>query len=203
MAHTSFQRDVCRILATRRRSGGESYVAGVLALNELRCQPRRSRDVDLFHDTEAALAANKVLALVGRLKPRDWIDVISCDENLQPLGYLAWAACGKDPGFSSHALLAEAQRSSRYTQIELQSLDFEGPVPDAATLSRRWHTALQSAEHICSLLPTHAVGKCVLTSGGELSRHTPADLHDASILSSLRVHAGSIGGAWPHLVGQY
>ncbi|MCX7008454.1 MAG: nucleotidyl transferase AbiEii/AbiGii toxin family protein, partial [Kiritimatiellaeota bacterium] len=164
MALTSFQRDVCRILAARRRNGGESYVAGGLALNELLHQPRRSRDVDLFHDTEAALAAtwpadraaletagcsvqvtreatgfvealftragqtlliqwsrdsafrffplvedellgltlhpldlaaNKVLALVGRLEPRDWIDVLGCDEKLQPLGYLAWAACGK------------------------------------------------------------------------------------------------------------
>lgn len=41
------------------------------------------------------LATNKVLALVGRLEVRDWIDVIACDERLQPLGYLAWAACGQ------------------------------------------------------------------------------------------------------------
>ncbi|MEO6402890.1 MAG: nucleotidyl transferase AbiEii/AbiGii toxin family protein, partial [Vicinamibacteria bacterium] len=46
------------------------------------------------------LATNKVLALVGRLEVRDWIDAIGSHERLQPLGYLAWAACGKDPGFS-------------------------------------------------------------------------------------------------------
>lgn len=45
------------------------------------------------------LATNKVLALVGRLEVRDWVDVIASDERLQPLGYLAWAACAKDPAF--------------------------------------------------------------------------------------------------------
>ena len=43
------------------------------------------------------LATNRVLALVGRVEVRDWVDVIECDSRLQPLGYLAWAACGKDP----------------------------------------------------------------------------------------------------------
>ena len=44
------------------------------------------------------LATNKVLAMVGRLEVRDWVDVINADRRLQPLGYLLWAACGKDPG---------------------------------------------------------------------------------------------------------
>ena len=271
MALTSFQRDICRILAERRRSGGESYVAGGLALNELLRQPRRSRDVDLFHDTEAALAAtwpadraaleaagcavkitretpgfveavatragqtlliqwardsafrffplveddrlgltlhpldlaaNKVLALVGRLEPRAWIDVLSCDEKLQPLGFLAWAACGKDPGFSPRSLLAEARRSSRYTQTELQSLDFAGPTPDAGLLSRHWHAALQKAEQICSLLPAPEAGKCVLTNGGELCRSAPDELRAPGKLETLQFHTGSIGGAWPRIFEQ-
>ncbi|MCX6996948.1 MAG: hypothetical protein NTV49_07645 [Kiritimatiellaeota bacterium] len=57
MALTDFQRDICLVLAARRRASGESYVAGGLALNELLRLPRRSRDMDLFHDTEQALAA--------------------------------------------------------------------------------------------------------------------------------------------------
>ncbi len=32
------------------------------------------------------LATNKVLALVGRLEVRDWVDVLACDAGLQPLG---------------------------------------------------------------------------------------------------------------------
>ena len=58
------------------------------------------------------LATNKILALAGRLESRDWIDVLTTHEKLQPLGYLAWAACGKDPGFSPASLLAEASSSA-------------------------------------------------------------------------------------------
>ena len=34
------------------------------------------------------LATNKVLALVGRLEARDWVDVINCHERIQRLGCL-------------------------------------------------------------------------------------------------------------------
>ena len=71
------------------------------------------------------LATNKVLALAGRLEPRDWIDVLTTHDKLQPLGYLLWAACGKDPGFSPASLLAEAGRSGRYSQAELNELAFD------------------------------------------------------------------------------
>ena len=46
----------CRLLAANRIRSGESYVAGGAALNELLSSPRRSRDIDLFHDTVVALA---------------------------------------------------------------------------------------------------------------------------------------------------
>ena len=59
------------------------------------------------------LATNKVLALVGRLEVRDWVDVISCDERLQPLGYLAWAACAKDPGFAPPGITAGTRERRR------------------------------------------------------------------------------------------
>lgn len=60
------------------------------------------------------LATNKVLALVGRLEVRDWVDVIHASERIQPLGYLAWAACGKDLGFSPQGILEHASRSTHY-----------------------------------------------------------------------------------------
>lgn len=56
MALTAFQRDVCRVLAGRRRAGGESYVAGGIALNVALEAHRLSRDLDLFHDTTEAVA---------------------------------------------------------------------------------------------------------------------------------------------------
>ena len=57
MALTSLQRDVCRALADRRRASGESYIAGGAALQEAVAAARLSRDLDIFHDTDEALAA--------------------------------------------------------------------------------------------------------------------------------------------------
>ncbi len=83
------------------------------------------------------LATNKLLALVGRAEPRDLVDALACHEALQPLGYLAWAACGKDPGFSPQAILEHAAGSTRYAAVELAGLAFEGASPDPADLLRR------------------------------------------------------------------
>lgn len=83
------------------------------------------------------LATGKVLALVGRVEPRDFVDTLTCDRAVQPFGYLAWAACGKDPGFSPAAILEHAARSARYSETELARLDFEGEAPSASELSGR------------------------------------------------------------------
>jgi hypothetical protein len=83
------------------------------------------------------LATNKTLALVGRLEVRDWVDLIHAGERIQPLGYLAWAACGKDPGFGPKGILETAGRAARYSEAEVQQLAFVGEAPAAADLSRR------------------------------------------------------------------
>ena len=56
MAATAFQRRILRLLAPSRKER-ESYVAGGVALNVLLRAPRRSQDIDLFHDTREAVAA--------------------------------------------------------------------------------------------------------------------------------------------------
>lgn len=148
------------------------------------------------------LATNKVLALVGRLEPRDWIDVLECDARLQPLGYLAWAASGKDPGFSPRGILAEAARSGRYSAEELASLDFDGPPPDPADLSRRWHSALRNAAEICDLLPPASVGCCVLDGAtGVLFQGSPEELGPALREGRIVFHRGHLGGSVPSLPG--
>ena len=269
MALTPFQRDVCRLLADNRLRSGESYVAGEAALNELLRAPRRSRDIDLFHDTEEALAAawsadrdsleeegyelsvirerptfveaairrgddsvimqwahdsayrffplvahdelglvlhpfdlatSKVLALVGRVEPRDFVDTLTCDSEVQPLGYLAWAACGKDPGFSPTAILELAARSARYTEAELRGLDFEGPTPDAASLAQRWRAILESAREIVGLLPADVAGQAVLLGDGTPYRGEPSALREALADGDLLFHEGCILGAFPRLV---
>jgi hypothetical protein len=107
------------------------------------------------------LATNKALALAGRLEIRDWIDLVTCHEQIQPLGYLAWAACGKDPGFSPFTILEQAGRSGRYTTAELEELSFDGPPPDLAELLRKWHSLLEEAREVVAILLAGQVGACL------------------------------------------
>jgi hypothetical protein len=269
MALTDLQRRICRLLAATRVASGESYVAGGAALNELLETSRISRDVDLFHDTEEALAAswqtdrglleaegfgvrvlreragiveaevddgtdrarlewardsafrffplqqhaelgltlhpfdlatNKVLALVGRLEVRDWVDVIACDERVQPLGYLAWAASGKDPGFGPGAIVEAAARSGRYSVDEVAELAFAGAPPDAAELSRTWHRMLDEARQTIDLLPPEEAGTCVLDVRGGLLGARPESLATALQAGRAVFHRRRLRGAMPRLV---
>ncbi len=143
------------------------------------------------------LATNKVLALVGRLEVRDWVDVIHCHDRVQPLGYLAWAACGKDPGFSPLAILEHAARSSRYSADEVNQLAFEGNPPDAGVLGRRWHAALSQARLLCAALPAAEAGRCVLGPEDRLYTADPAGLAADLKRGAVRFHAGRIKGAVP------
>jgi len=145
------------------------------------------------------LATNKVLALVGRVEARDWVDVITCHERIQRLGYLAWAASGKDPGFGPASILEEAGRSARYSTAEIEPLAFANDPPDVADLSRRWHAMLAEAREIVSRLPSSETGKCILDAQGDLFRGDPLGLRDAVARGSLRFHPGRIRGAFPQI----
>jgi hypothetical protein len=147
------------------------------------------------------LATNKTLALVGRLEVRDWVDVIACSTQLQHLGLLAWAACGKDPGFSPAMILAEAKRSSRYTAAEVGELAFEGEAPSPAQLSIEWSKILTEAKELIDQLPPEQVGRCVLGGGGELFSGTATEAVTALKRGTMRFHEGSIRGALPTIVG--
>ena len=265
MALTALQLAICRLLAERRRRSGESYVAGGAALNQLLGASRLSNGIDLFHDSEEALAVswtadcellqasqftvtvlrqaptfaeasiaglgdqvilqwvrdsafrffpliehdlfglvlhpfdlatNKVLAMAGRLEPRDWIDVIHCHRQLQSFGLLVWAACGKDPGYNPHSLLAEASRG-HYSQAELNGLAFDGPPPDAVSLGGSWREMLKTATDECALLPASELGKCLIDKGKELFQGTVDQLRQSLAAGSIQFHEGRLGGAWP------
>jgi hypothetical protein len=266
MGLSAFQRDVCQRLARERVRRGESYLAGGATLNELIGAPRLSRDLDIFHDTEEALASSwqadrallegagftvqvfrerpgfveadiardtesvlmqwardsayrffplvehpdfgltlhpfdlatsKVLALVGRVEPRDFVDTLNCDRCVQPLGYLAWAACGKDPGFGPTSILEEAARASRYSAAELAALDFGDDPPDPAELSRTWRAQLEAARIVVASLPADMAGRAVLDRAGRIFRGDAAALRSALDADQLMYHAGSIRGALP------
>jgi hypothetical protein len=116
------------------------------------------------------LAANKVLALVGRLEARDWIDVISCHSRLQELGYL---------------------------RDEISFLDFSGPHPDAGSLSREWKKILAQAGEIVAALPLGKIGTCVLNATGGLFRGDTEELGRCLDRGEVHFHPGSIRGAFP------
>lgn len=265
MAVTKFQAEILRRIARLRIAGGETYVAGGLALNHALGGARISRDIDVFNDTEEALrsavegdaaalraagfevrtvretaafteatvsrggettaiqwardsayrffplvedellgatlhpfdlATNKLLALAGRREPRDWVDMIRCHERLQGLGYLAWAACGKDPGYSPASLLEWGARI-RYAQEELDLAVVSEEPPDAASLGRRWHEAVAEGRRTVALLPAESAGTCVMDGDGGLFRGGEDDLAKALAEGRVRFHRGSIRGAWP------
>ncbi len=265
MAATPYQCGILKTLAAQRKQRGESYVAGGVALNQLLSAPRLSRDIDLFHSLQEAVAAtwardralltaagyiveplremssftearvsrgvdrvimqwaqdsafrffplleddlmglvlhpfdlatNKVLAMAGRMEARDWIDVLNCDRNIQPLGYLVWAACGKDPGYNPLSLLNEISRA-HYSQAELDMLDFSGPRPDAVLLGELWHEILRTARGVCAHLPASELGKCAISREGELFRGSVEELAGALKSQKIGFHQGRIGGSWP------
>jgi hypothetical protein len=145
------------------------------------------------------LATNKVLALAGRLEARDWVDVVECHSKLQPLGLLAWAASGKDPGISPLLILAEARRATHYSPDELHALQFDR-APDFAATADTWRSALVDAERVMELLPVESVGACVLNPDGSLYRGNADRVGEDIRNDGVRFHRGSIRGAFPSLV---
>jgi hypothetical protein len=91
------------------------------------------------------LAINKLLALVGRDEPRDYVDVHEIIASTLPLGALCWAAAGKDPGFTPPLLLELLRRRGKLRPEDIARLDLAAPI-DLSALKRRWLAALEDAE---------------------------------------------------------
>lgn len=145
-------------------------------------------------------ATNKLLAMAGRLEPRDWIDTIECHRRIQPIGYLIWAAVGKDPGINPQMIVSDAGRL-HYAQQELDSLDFDGETPSASLLSSEWKTALAAAGELITILPDEHLGECILTKDKNFYKGSAEEVVTELQAGSLIFHKGSIKGAWPHIVG--
>jgi hypothetical protein len=145
------------------------------------------------------LATNKLLAMAGRLEVRDWVDMVTCHQKIQPLGYLVNAACGKDEGYNPDMILEEAARSSHYVRAELERLDWEREVPDIGELSRVWKMAIVEAREICALLPLQEIGKCLLNVDGTAYCGTAASLKSDLASGHVLFHTGALRGVWPQL----
>lgn len=268
MAVTGFQAEILQRIARLRIDGGETYIAGGLALNHQLKRSRLSSDIDVFNSTYEALvrssdadcrmlreagyeltvlrqrdyivevrvakgsdatdiqwvrdsayrffpliedellgltlhpfdlATNKLLALAGRSVPRDWVDTIACSEEVQPLGLLAWAANGKDPGLTPNFILDMCMRTT-YSQLEFEAAIINSAEYDVGALSRQWHDMVWRARETVRLLPAEDVGKAVMTRSGELFRGDDAALKTALAADELVFHEGVIGGAWPRVL---
>jgi len=269
MAVTAFQSEILRRIARSRKDGGETYVAGGLALNHQLHRPRVSSDIDIFNNSYEALhrssahdltllreagyqvevlrqldfivearvskgdsrtdlqwvqdsayrffpliedellgltlhpfdlATNKLLALAGRRVPRDWVDTITCSEDVQPLGLLAWAANGKDLGLTPLFILEMGMRT-RYCQQEFDMAIANHSDYDLGALSRAWHEMIWRARETVALLPPEQVGKAVMNADGTLFNGSDEELKSALAQGVLTFHEGTLGGVWPRIIG--
>ena len=145
-----------------------------------------------LHDADAAV--NKVLALAGRSEMRDFVDILHLDDTQLPLGALAWAACGKDPGYTPEFLLEQAARHVAYTQDDLDRLALREPL-DLRDLKRRWLAALERARALVAALPSGEVG-CLYVGP---DRHPVAPNPASDGFHALIRHRGRVRGAWPSI----
>jgi hypothetical protein len=97
------------------------------------------------------LAINKILALVCRDEPRDFLDTLHVHNRILSLGALVWAAVGKDPGFTPPMLLGMLRRRGRYHSEDFARLRLVQPAPSLPDLKLQWLDALdQAAQFIAS-----------------------------------------------------
>ena len=143
-----------------------------------------------LHDADAA--TNKVLALAGRSEIRDFVDVLHLHATYLSFGALAWAACGKDPGYTPQFLLDYACRHVAYTQQDLDRLSLREPL-DLGEMKQRWLAALEDARATVAALPSEEVGCLYLGSDGQ--PQTP-DVSSSGFRHLTR-HTGRVRGAWP------
>lgn len=144
-----------------------------------------------YHLHYADAALNKLLALAGRQEIRDFVDILHLHDSYLHLGAMAWAACGKDPGFSPGFLLDQAGRHVAYTQADMDRLNLREPL-DLKSLKKRWLGALEEAQQLVDALPPDEVGCLYLDA-----EQSPVTPDPASGFIALRRHHGSIRGAWP------
>lgn len=140
------------------------------------------------------LATNKVLALAGRDEPRDLLDTLFLHENVLALGALAWAAVGKDPGYSPGSLLAMLRRRGRLQADDLKRLDLATPL-DVGVLKEAWLAALAGAEAFVAQRDIAEVGCLYYSPSAQRFVCPGSDVPDDVV-----PHYGRPGGVLPALL---
>jgi len=138
------------------------------------------------------LAINKLLALVGRDEPRDFLDTLHVNDHVLSLGAMVWAGAGKDPGFTPLMLLGLLRRRGRYHPEDFARLRLLSP-PDLPELKQRWLDALQAAEDFVASRPPSEMG-CLYYSR-ELGGFPRVPLEAGELVC----HFGRPGGVLPQV----
>lgn len=140
-------------------------------------------------------ATNKILALAGRSELRDLLDALYLYNQHLHLGALAWAAVGKDPGFSPESLIDWMRRHAVFRPDDLLALSTQKPVT-LQELKNDWLHASDAALKLVSQLPLDEVGCLYLNSNNSPVRPNPS----AASFKHLKLHFGSVKGAWPRII---
>jgi hypothetical protein len=137
-------------------------------------------------------ATNKMLALMGRGEPRDYLDVLFFHQHHLSLGALCWAAAGKDPGVNPFMILQECQRTTHFRPEQFRELLLATPL-DLQRWKRLWIEGSREAECLLQRLPAEEIGCLYLDAGGKPVTPDPG----SADFPALRRHFGSVRGAWP------
>lgn len=137
-------------------------------------------------------ATNKALTLAARTETRDYVDILELHRQF-PLAATCWAACGKDPGFTPLSLLSMMRRFARVDPAELEKIQSRamGPVVLKNTWIRISDEAQAQMTTLADQQPNVPIGVAFVDASG-----VPRWLGDDA---TLRVHAPSLRGCWPHV----
>ncbi|MCI0652268.1 MAG: hypothetical protein L0Z55_10340 [Planctomycetes bacterium] len=143
-------------------------------------------------------ATNKLLAFAGRMKLRDYFDVMFLHREHLHVGALAWAAAGKDPGLTPELIIDWGGRHARLLDdsAEAEKIGARAPV-DLQALRREWLVAADEARSLIARLPASEVGCFYLDAAGRPVCPDPAALGFATLTR----HFGSMKGAWADIAG--
>lgn len=141
-------------------------------------------------------ATNKLLAFAGRMKLRDYFDVMFLHEQHLHVGALAWAAVGKDPGLSPELIIDWGGRQARLFDDPTEAARIGTTLPlDLKLLRRKWLAASDEAFQLISKLPPTELGCLYLNTNGKPVCPDPASAEFPKLIR----HFGSVKGAWPRI----
>lgn len=139
-------------------------------------------------------ATNKILALAGRQKLRDFLDCLYLHRRHLHLGALVWAAAGKDPGLTPEFILDWALRGNRFYPEDLAEVRLEQPI-DLVQTKQEWFEAVEQARDLVARLPAQELGCFYLDANG----HPVCPDPDRAEFRGLRRHFGRLRSPLPRI----